>query len=125
MKIVIDMNLSPEWEAVFGAAGHSGIHWSRVGAPNAKDVDILAWAKSNGHVVFTHDLDFGVILAATGWEFPSVLQVRTEDVSPSHLKPLLLRALAQFRKPLEDGVLISIDEHGARARVLPLKKSCE
>jgi len=37
-----------------------------------------------GGRVFTHDLDFGDILAATGAEAPSVIQVRTEDTTPFH-----------------------------------------
>ncbi len=31
MKIVIDMNLSPEWVSVFETAGYESIHWSTVG----------------------------------------------------------------------------------------------
>ncbi len=31
MKIVIDMNLSPEWVSVFEAAGYQAVHWSSVG----------------------------------------------------------------------------------------------
>ncbi len=42
----------------------------------------MAYASANDYVVFTHDLDFSVILAATRSEKPSVLQIRAEDVSP-------------------------------------------
>ena len=31
MKILIDMNLSPEWVAVFENHGWSAVHWSTVG----------------------------------------------------------------------------------------------
>ena len=70
MKIVIDMNLSPQWVSVLSSAGHECTHWSEVGSANAPDRDIMAWARSNGFVVFTHDLDFGAILAATDADFP-------------------------------------------------------
>lgn len=33
-----------------------------------------------GYVVFTHDLDFGDILAATNADDPSVIQVRTQNL---------------------------------------------
>ena len=59
MKIVIDMNLSPQWVQVLMNAGHEAVHWSTIGAPNAPDREIMAWAQANGFVVFTHDLDFG------------------------------------------------------------------
>jgi hypothetical protein len=32
----------------------------------------MAWARANGHVVFTHDLDFGTTLALTHAADPSV-----------------------------------------------------
>ncbi len=41
-------------------------HWSQVGASNATDAEIFAWAAAQGAVVFTHDLDFCTILASTG-----------------------------------------------------------
>ena len=81
VKIVIDMNLSPLWVQLLTDAGHEAVHWSRIGAPNASDREIMAWARSNGFIVFTHDLDFGTILASTDAEAPSVFQLRTQDIS--------------------------------------------
>jgi hypothetical protein len=49
------------------------------------------------------------------------IQVRTQDLAPNHLAPLVLRVLAQFREALAAGALISVDETSARARVLPLR----
>jgi predicted nuclease of predicted toxin-antitoxin system len=66
MKLLIDMNLSPRWVQVFEQAGIQAVHWSLIGPGNAPDREIMAFAKSGGWVVLTHDLDFGAILAATG-----------------------------------------------------------
>ena len=77
MKILIDMNLSPQWVAVFEGTGKQALHWSHVGPHNAPDHEILSYAKAEGYTVFTHDLDFGAILAATNADSPSVIQVRT------------------------------------------------
>jgi len=65
MKILIDMNLSPAWVSVLEEAGHIASHWSTVGSLNASDREILLWTKTNGYLLFTHDLDFGAILAVT------------------------------------------------------------
>ncbi len=119
MKIVIDMNLSPQWVEVLNAAGYKSLHWSDIGAPNAPDKEILLWARSKGFVVFTHDLDFGAILAATGADSPSVIQLRTQNVSPKHLGELVVSAFKQFEELLHQGALVSIDEKRARARILP------
>lgn len=120
MKLLIDMNLSPLWVDFFAQNGLSAIHWSRIGAPDAPDSAILAWAKSEGFVVFTHDLDFGTILAVTNAACPSVLQVRTQDVLPHAIGRLVLNGIEQFRDMLEQGALITINESTARARILPL-----
>jgi len=44
MKILIDMNLSPEWVSVLQAAGHQVIRWSLVGDPRAGDRTIMTYA---------------------------------------------------------------------------------
>jgi predicted nuclease of predicted toxin-antitoxin system len=83
MKILIDMNLSPLWVQFLVEHGIDAIHWSTIGEPTAPDYQILDHAASNGLVVFTHDLDFGMLLAARKSRGPSVLQVRTLDVLPA------------------------------------------
>jgi len=77
MKFVIDMNLSPRWVEVFMAAGLDAVHWFGLGDSRATDRSIFEWARSNGYIAFTHDLDFGAILAATQASAPSVLQIRS------------------------------------------------
>ena len=122
MKLLVDMNLSPAWVAVLEQAGWKAIHWSDIGNPRAADSEIMAWAKQNGHVVFTHDLDFGTMLALTQAEGPSVIQVRTQDVTPTAIGKLVVNALRQFQPDLEKGALIVWDEANVRARVLALTK---
>jgi predicted nuclease of predicted toxin-antitoxin system len=85
MKILIDMSLSPEWVVTFAQHGITAVHWSTVGNPRAEDSVLMDWARTNDYVVFTHDLDFGAMLALTQAESPSVIQVRTQDVSPTHI----------------------------------------
>ncbi len=81
---------------------------------------IMDWARANDYVVFTHDLDFGAILAVTRAEGPSVLQVRAQNVLPEHLGEVVIAALRQFAQQLEAGALITVDEGTSRARILPI-----
>lgn len=122
MKILLDMNLSPQWAELLASGGHECLHWSEVGPFNASDREIMSWARSNGFVIFTHDLDFGAILAATGADSPSILQVRIQDISPQRIGNLVLSAFRQFKEMLHQGALVSIDEKRARARILPLSR---
>ena len=72
MKILIDMNLTPQWGEYFSKAGIESVHWSDIGDPAVPDRDLFQWAKDNGFIVLTHDLDFGAILAATKADSPSL-----------------------------------------------------
>jgi predicted nuclease of predicted toxin-antitoxin system len=123
MKILIDMNLSPDWVDVFIENGFEAVHWSTIGDPRAADTVLMDWARKNGHVVFTHDLGFGTLLALTQAESPSVIQVRTQDVTPAHLSGMIITALRNYESLLEAGALIVLDEGKSRARVLPLAGS--
>lgn len=74
------------------------------------------------HLVFTHDLDFGALLAMTRASGPSVLQVRTQDVLPGSIGPIVLQVLEQHASALEAGAIVSLDERASRIRLLPLMK---
>ena len=102
-------------------AGIEAAHWSTLGAKNAPDSEIMAYANANDYVVLTHDLDFGAILAANRGEKPSVVQIRADDVSPDVIGLHVITALRQMASELEDGALLTVDANRTRLRVLPLQ----
>lgn len=51
MKILIDMNLSPNWTAVLKAENIEAVHWSSVGESNAPDEKIMRFARENDFVI--------------------------------------------------------------------------
>ena len=114
------MNLSPDWREYLAGFGHQAAHWSELGAATAPDREILAWAKSLTHVVLTHDLDFGAILAVTNAAGPSVIQIRSQDVSPTAVGSLVVTALRTHGEVLEHGALVTVDALRLRVRILPL-----
>jgi predicted nuclease of predicted toxin-antitoxin system len=121
MKLIVDMNLSPRWVGLLAGVGIEAAHWSTLGAKNAPDSEIMAYASVNNYVVLTHDLDFSAILAASQGEKPSVVQIRAEDVSPDEIGKQVIAALQQMAYELEEGALLSIDPTRTRLRVLPLR----
>ena len=120
MNILVDMNLSPEWVEVLKREGFGAVHWTSIGDPRASDHVLLGWARSNDHVVFTADLDFGTILAATGAASPSVVQLRANDTLPDAVGAALIAALRQFEPQLTSGALLVIDPARNRVRLLPI-----
>ena len=80
----------------------------------------MNWAAAQKHVVFTHDLDFGTMLALSHETGPSVLQVRSEDVLPGAMEGNVIAALKQHEADLTSGALVVVDTHRSRVRVLPI-----
>jgi predicted nuclease of predicted toxin-antitoxin system len=80
----------------------------------------MQYARDNDFVVFTHDLDFGAILAATRANTPSVLQIRGQDVMPDTLEVAVTEALVHFSTELDSGALVTVDIVRARVRILPV-----
>jgi predicted nuclease of predicted toxin-antitoxin system len=122
LKLLVDMNLSPSWVEALRAMGFEAVHWSNVGDPRASDRKLFEYAAAESYTVFTNDLDFGAILAASGSLSPSVIQVRATELTPARLGPLVERALGQYRELLEAGALITVEAARLRARILPLKR---
>lgn len=117
VRLLLDMNASSEWIAVLAPRGYSAIHWSAIGDPRAEDSEIMDWASANGFVVFTHDLDFGTLLALTRATGPSVIQIRGRDVLPNDIGVQVLAALHRYDADLVAGALVVIDTRKARTRV--------
>jgi predicted nuclease of predicted toxin-antitoxin system len=123
MKILIDMNLSPEWVKTFANNGIEAKHWSNIGDKSAMDEVIMQWALNNSYIVFTNDLDFGSLLAVTQAQFPSVIQVRAQDLLPQNLEKIVMNALKQFELELESGALVTIDISRSKVRILPIMRN--
>jgi predicted nuclease of predicted toxin-antitoxin system len=122
MKLLVDMNLSPVWVRFLVESGLEAVHWSDIGAPTASDHELMEWAANNDYVVLTADLDFGAILAAVRGNRPSVVQLRSDLLTPNAIGDAVIAAIRQSRQELMDGALISVDAVRARLRILPLKE---
>jgi predicted nuclease of predicted toxin-antitoxin system len=120
VKILVDMNLSAAWSTFLQHAGHETKHWSEVGSHSAPDERLMEWAFENGFVIFTHDLDFGMLLHASHAKSPSVIQIRTNDVDPMVLAPVLLQALHEAEQEIANGALVTIYKDRHRISILPL-----
>ncbi len=120
MKLLIDMNLSPLWTQFLADSGFESVHWSKIGLPTAPDTEIMEYARANGFVVFTHDLDFGALLAQKQSSGPSVVQVRSQDVLPNAIGEMVVRAIHAASHHLESGALVTVDPNRHRIRLLPI-----
>ncbi len=120
MKLLVDMNLSPKWVGFLASASFEAIHWSAIGVATAPDGEIMRHARDGGYVVLTSDLDFGTILAVTHGEKPSVVQLRSGNLSHESIGIQVVDALRQLASELEIGALVTIEPERTRLRILPL-----
>lgn len=121
MRLLVDMNLAPRWVDLLADAGMPAVHWSAIGALDAPDTEIMAYARAHGYVVLTHDLDFGAMLAANQGNKPSVVQLRADDVRPEAIGAKTVATLRQLDADLDRGALVTIDTRRTRIRILPLQ----
>ncbi|MBE2206160.1 MAG: DUF5615 family PIN-like protein [Saprospiraceae bacterium] len=120
MKLLIDMNLSPVWETFLIGNGIHAIHWIKIGKATDSDPEIFKYAQENHLIIFTNDLDFGAILAATNDSRPSVIQVRTQDLTPESIGKHVLNCLIRFQNELHSGCILTLDIHKSKVRILPI-----
>lgn len=120
MKILLDMNMSFAWLPVLREAGHEVVHWLECGSADASDLFIMDYAKANGHMILTHDLDFGTLLSSRPDTAPSVVQLRSDNLTPRFAGDTVLRTLSLTRRELELGAIVTIELARVRLRILPL-----
>lgn len=121
LTLVIDMNLSPDWVLILQNAGWTTTFWMDIGSPSAPDTEIMRRAREHDAIVFTHDLDFGALLAASGESSPSVVQMRCEDTRPIAMGSLIVSAIQSSVEDLKTGVLLTLDPKRMRLRILPFR----
>jgi len=120
MKILVDMNLSPKLVDMLIMRGFEAEHWSRVGAFDSKDPEIIAYAYTNNYVILTCDLDFSTILSVTQGKKLSVIQLRLQSVELERIAEIVHSAVVQTVNALEKGAVLSINAEKSRIRFLPL-----
>ena len=122
MNVLIDMNLTPRWVPHLRSAGHQAVHWASIGRISAPDQEICDYARVNGYVLLTNDLDFPRILAHTKDAKPSVVLLRGEPLIPETRRAAVVQALVDCEADLTRGAIVTVDwSDEPRARVLPLK----
>jgi predicted nuclease of predicted toxin-antitoxin system len=114
------MNLSPRWADFLAGNGTEAVHWSSVGAPDAPDTGIMAYAQSHGFVVLTNDLDFGFVFAINHHKKPSVIQIRAGALGPEKIGGRVVGVLKTLSSGIEEGALVTVDSRKVRVHLFPI-----
>lgn len=115
------MNLTVRWVEYLREAGFEADHWSALGRVSAPDQEICDYARLQGYVLLTNDLDFPRILAHTRETKPSVVLLRGEPLIPETRGAAVVECLRDCGAELHAGSIVSLDwSDQPRARILPL-----
>lgn len=121
LEFLANMNISPLTVEQLKQLGWNIVRVSEVMDRRSKDMEILTYARENNKVVITQDLDFSMLLAVGGYEKPSVINLRLENVKPDFVTSRVIEVVSEMEKELEEGIVASVDEVSARYRNLPIK----
>lgn len=120
LRFLADMNLSPLTVADLQAAGWDVVRVSSFLPATASDRDVLAFARDQGRVVITQDLDFSALLALSGQAQPSLITLRLSNTDPSRVTQRLLEIAPAVGEALRLGCAVSADDETVRIRRLPM-----
>lgn len=120
MNFLADINVSRRIVEALCASGFHAVRVSDVMDCRSTDVQILEEARKRNAVVISHDQDFTAILATTGASSPSLINIRVSFVEVDRLTKTLLSVIGQVGPELSQGVIVTIDDRGARIHRLPV-----
>lgn len=121
MRFLADAGVSPDTVAFLTRLGHDAIHVRALDLHRAQDRELVDYARSEGRVVVTFDLDFGDILALGVLDRPSVILLRLSDERPAEVNGRLGAVVAEQAAALESGALIVVEDVRYRVRKLPIR----
>jgi predicted nuclease of predicted toxin-antitoxin system len=125
LRFLADMNISPMTVQELKERGWNIVRVAEALNANAKDEDILSYARGNNMVLITQDLDFSALLAIGGYAGPSVISLRLEEPHPMLVARRLVDVVSEIIGPLKQGIVVSVDEASARYRNLPIDSENE
>lgn len=121
LQYLADMNLSPQTVSALRQEGLDIIRVSDVMPGTAADDEILHYARQQGRVIVTQDLDFSQLIALAGYDSPSLVTLRLSTSDPDSITQALRRALPQIASTLLEGSAVTIDDRRIRIRSLPVR----
>jgi predicted nuclease of predicted toxin-antitoxin system len=120
--LLVDMNVSPRVVAALRQAGWDAIRVSERLPATSPDEVVLAFARREGRVMVTEDLDYSALLALGGFERPSLVTLRLTSGDPEVMARRLVVVLPGLVTVLASGAAVTVEDDHERIRVLPIAR---
>ena len=121
MRILADMPISPRTVEFLKELGHEVTHAAELSMALSPDEDIVEFAKSQGLVILTEDLDFAAILAVTRAIEPGVIILRVGNWKREQIEQRLAQALDELNDVTLYNSIVMIERNRIRVRRLPIE----
>ena len=116
MKFLANMGISPVTVAFLRKLGYEAVRLPDVGLERRSDADVIAYAKHQGHVVLTFDLDYPALLALNPSSRASAIILRTMIAEPEWINQRLGETLPLLADALTDGAIVVVEDYRVRVR---------
>ncbi len=121
MKFLFDMPVSSLLLKVLHTYGHQGVHANQIGKDRAPDIELLNFARSDGRVIITADLDFPRLLALSLADGPGIILFRGGNYSDIEMCDLLETVLRIVSVEILQSSICVVDKKRVRITRLPLQ----
>jgi len=121
LEFIADMNISPLTVNQLREKGLKIKRVSEIMDARTSDMDILEYAHVKNQVIISYDLDFSELLAIHGYDHPSLINLRTDDMSPDFATGRIMEIVTALETELKEGIVASVDNTSIRFRSLPIK----
>ena len=121
LRLIADVHISPLTVTALKLQGHDIARSTDFLPATAADVEILEFARVEGRLVLTQDLDFSMLVALSNYDQPSLITLRLSSAKPAVVTQRLLEVLPNLNRDLISGSAITIDDDSVRIRKLPIR----
>lgn len=120
MRLVADLHIAPRTVEYLTSLGHDIVRVSQVLSPTSPDHEIIAYAAKDRRAILTQDLDFSAEIAVSRQAYPSVILLRLSSSRIESVNLILSTVLPTLEEDVQNGALITVEDHRVRRRRLPL-----
>jgi predicted nuclease of predicted toxin-antitoxin system len=118
MRFLLNMNVCRAIADTLKELGQECVHARDVGLATADDRAVVEFARRDGRVIVTHDLDYGDLLMLSEGPGPSAIIFRLRRSSPSNMCQRLKEAWEPIRGAVQEGAIVVIEDAAVRIRPL-------
>jgi predicted nuclease of predicted toxin-antitoxin system len=119
MRFLADMGVDRRVVRWLQERNHDSVHLGDQGLQRLPDPQVFNKAYEERRIILTFDLDFGEIAAFSRGRVVSVVLFRLHNTRTAHVIDRLEPRFA-FRKVLEKGAIVVVEESRCRVRHLPI-----